>query len=466
MARVCLITPPSPFLLDERVFVSLGVLKVAAALEAAGHAVEHLDLAGVSNYREAVRAHRCRSAATLYGLTATSPQMPAALEIAQELAGARTVLGGPHATLLSAAAKRGVGRAQRALQALLGAFSAVVAGDGEIAILESLNRDGLIDADDPKGPLWNLDHHMPARHLVDLDSYHYTIDGVRATSLIAQLGCPFECAFCGGRSSAMLRRIRTRSTESIVAELIELHGRYDLRGFMFYDDELNVNKGLVDLMRRIAGLGMDLRLRGFIKAELFTDEQAEAMRAAGFRWILVGFESGSERILENIRKKATREDNTRCVEIAHRHGLKVKALMSLGHAGESAETIAETEQWLLDVRPDDFDATIITVYPGTPYYDEAQETEPGIWTYTAKSGDRLHAREVDFGFYKSAPGCYQAHVFTDYLRSDELVSHRDRLEQSTRDSLRISFNPGAPGVKYEASMGMMPTNILRMSSCT
>ena len=86
--------------------------------------------------------------------------------------------------------------------------------------------------------------------------------------------------------------------------------------FMFYDDELNVNKGLVDLMNRIAGLGMGLKLRGFIKAELFTDEQAEAMYRAGFRWILVGFESGSERILENIRKNATRADNTRCVEIA------------------------------------------------------------------------------------------------------------------------------------------------------
>jgi hypothetical protein len=65
---------------------------------------------------------------------------------------------------------------------------------------------------------------------------------------------------------------------------------------------------------------------GVIKAELFTDEQAGAMYAAGFRWILVGFESGSSRILENINNKATRAENTRYVEIAQRHGLKVKAL--------------------------------------------------------------------------------------------------------------------------------------------
>ena len=52
--------------------------------------------------------------------------------------------------------------------------------------------------------------------------------------------------------------------------------------------------------------------------------------------ILIGFESGSPRILRNINKKATVDDNTRAVEAAHRAGLKVKALMSIGHPGESA----------------------------------------------------------------------------------------------------------------------------------
>lgn len=45
--------------------------------------------------------------------------------------------------------------------------------------------------------------------------------------------------------------------------------------------------------------------------------------------------------------------------------------MSLGHPGETAVTAAETRDWLLQTRHDDFDATIITTYPGTPYYDDA-----------------------------------------------------------------------------------------------
>ena len=93
----------------------------------------------------------------------------------------------------------------------------------------------------------------------------------------------------------MLRRVRTRSSGSIIAEMRHLHEVYGVRGIMFYDDELNVNKKVVELMDAIADMGIDWRLRGFVKAELFTDEQAAAMRRAGFRWLLVGFESGSPR---------------------------------------------------------------------------------------------------------------------------------------------------------------------------
>ena len=74
--RICLITPPSIFLLDERVFMTLGILKVAAVLEQAGVEVEMLDLSGVENYEEVVRDYASASATSCYGVTATTPQMP------------------------------------------------------------------------------------------------------------------------------------------------------------------------------------------------------------------------------------------------------------------------------------------------------------------------------------------------------------------------------------------------------
>jgi radical SAM superfamily enzyme YgiQ (UPF0313 family) len=517
--RVCFVIPPSAFLLDERVFVSLGVLKVAAAIEARGYPVEVLDLSGVTNYEDAARAHARTTDARAFALTATTPQMPATARIIAALRAVAPdrliVLGGPHVTLAAAAMKREQdrgdvvdgGRGTRAFFDCAKLVDAVVAGDGEDAIEGALykferepkGRGIFIDADDPNGPLFLSRKRMeelppPARHLVDLSTYHYTIDGAPATSLIAQLGCPFACSFCGGRASPMLRRARMRSTESVLAEVAHLHRTYGYCGFMFYDDEMNVSKTMVELMRGLVmlqkSLGVEFRLRGFVKAELLTQEQADVMHEAGFRWLLCGFESGHPRILDNINKKATVEDNDRAVAYARKAGLKVKALMSIGHAGESAETVEATRQWILRTRPDDFDCTVITPYPGSPYYDEAVRlnndslVEPlkvsvafdvarvaksPIWTYTApRTGDRLHAFELDYtqeaDYYKSTPGAYVSHVFTDHLSPVDLVKLRDHLEDSVRDELKVPFNPGAPGVQFEASMGQLPSSILRRSA--
>ena len=495
MEPVCLIIAPSNFLLDERVFMSLGLLRIAAVLERRDVPVELVDLSGVENFEEVIRLHASSSTARHFGITATTPQMPAASKIAAAIRESRpdavTILGGPHVTLVNAAVKQEMrrkapGRAARALATLQRQFDILVAGDGEESIFLALSdaRPRVIDADDPKSQLFLTSHALttlpfPARHLVEVESYHYTIDGFRALSVIAQLGCPFECGFCGGRSSPMLRRIRTRTSESIVEELVQLHEQYGINGFMFYDDELNVNPKMVSLMKSIGDaqrkLGVEWRLRGFIKAELFTDEQAAAMHDAGFRWILVGFESGSPRILTNINKKANREENSRCLDLARRNGLKVKALMSIGHPGESADTVRETREWLLEARPDDFDVTLITTYPGTPYYDEAvpHESEPEVWTYTyQKTGDRLHGLEVDYTrvaeYYKGDPdGGYRAYVYTDALSSTQLVALRDATERDVRAALGIPFNPGSPATQFEHSMGQtgpLPARILRRSN--
>src|SRR3989344_1472169 len=436
--KICLIIPPSIFLLDERVFMALGILKVAAVLEKSCVNVDLIDLSGISNYENAIGDYCRYSDTSTFGITATTPQLPATIKILETIKtikpASRVILGGPHITLVNAAYKREQkleihGRATTAFDQLCHDFDVLVAGDGEDAVFEAIREKTpkLIDADIPKSVLFLTNKKLtenpfPARHLVDVPSYHYQIDGVPALSMIAQLGCPFECGFCGGRASPFLRKIRTRTNENVVAEILHIYNTYSIRGFMMYDDELNVNKQMVGLMNMIADLQLKLktefRLRGFIKAELFTEEQAEAMYRAGFRWILVGFESGSPRILENINKKATREDNTKCLEIARKHGLKVKALMSIGHPGESKKTVMDTRDWLLEVKPDDFDVTIITTYPGTPYYDYAvpHPDNPNVWVYTyKKTGNKLYSMEVDYrttaDYYKGNPeGGYKSFV--------------------------------------------------------
>jgi radical SAM superfamily enzyme YgiQ (UPF0313 family) len=494
--QVTLITPPSIFLLDERVFVNLGILKIAAVLEQRGIVVDHLDLSGVANYLDALETHLAQSPSTVVGITTTTPQLPTVVKIIERIRvlhrPRKIILGGPHITLTDSAVKleRREGRLSRAHHAMakLEALADVlVSGDGEFAVFQALEKTApkLIDADNPKGDLFLTNstyQETPwaARHLIDMSTYNYEIEGHRSTSLIAQLGCPFGCGFCGGRNSKSLRTIRTRSSQSIVAEVKMLYESYGFTGFMFYDDELNVSKNMVELMHGLANLqerlGQEFRFRGFVKAELFNAEQATAMYRAGFRWLLCGFESGSPLILQNINKRASIDDNTRAFEAARNAGLKIKALMSLGHPGESAHTARETQEWLLRVQPDDFDCSIITTYPGTPYYDEAvpHSIEQGVWTYTfKKTGDRLHAYEIDFlvvaDYYKGDPkGGYKAFVFTDFLTSEDLVQQRNWIEESVRTKLHIPFPQAGAALRYEHSIGQganeaLPGFILRRS---
>jgi radical SAM superfamily enzyme YgiQ (UPF0313 family) len=171
----------------------------------------------------------------------------------------------------------------------------------------------------------------------------------------------------------------------VVAEIEHLVKEYGIEGVMFYDDELNINNAFTELMTSLIDmqdrLGKGLAFRGFVKSELFTDAHAKLMAQAGFKTLLSGFESGSPRILENINKKATVDDNTRCLDVARKYGIHMKALMSIGHAGETEETVDATRQWILKVQPEDFDVTIITVLPGSPYFDASVQV-PRPWTTT------------------------------------------------------------------------------------
>ena len=84
--KICLIIPPSPFLLDERVFVQLGILKIASALEQQNYSVDMVDLSGVENYTDVLTDYvKRKGSASIFGITATTPQVPYAVKIANHL---------------------------------------------------------------------------------------------------------------------------------------------------------------------------------------------------------------------------------------------------------------------------------------------------------------------------------------------------------------------------------------------
>jgi radical SAM superfamily enzyme YgiQ (UPF0313 family) len=228
----------------------------------------------------------------------------------------------------------------------------------------------------------------------------------------------------------------------VVDEIEQLHATYGFTHFVFYDDELNIHTPrLLELCRELIALqdklGVKLHFRGFMKAELASVEQFTMLSEAGFDVLVVGAESGSDRILTNMRKHSTVEDNTRFVDLCRQFDIKAKAIMSLGHPGESDSTLEATEQWLDHVMLDDVNFTIISCLPGAPYYDKALRTGKHF-TYTALSGDVLYSDDVDFHAelnYVSADldYGYESTVWTDALDREDLVQWHKYLESRFKE---------------------------------
>jgi radical SAM superfamily enzyme YgiQ (UPF0313 family) len=368
---------------------------------------------------------------THYGITCLTPNMPRIKKICEIIRknspSAIIILGGPHITVTGLAKSQ---RSKKDWEEILKISDVQVIGTGATCFSQ-----GTIFNDKPL-----TEDIIPLRSAIKLEDYHYEIDGKKATSIIAQSGCPFNCSFCSGRGTKTYRSAVRRSTESIINEIAELE-ELGYRGIMMYDDEINVNKkAFTELLQALIvhqeKTGIELSLRGFSRADLLTYEEAYLMRKAGFRWLLVGFESGSNEMLKSMNKGVTVDQNTKAIDIARAAGLKVKALMSIGHPGESFVTIFETKKWLLKVRPDEFDLTIVSVYPGTPYYEDAVN-KGGVWVYTSPDEKKLYSKDINFVFeesnYKGRPGEYNCHVWTDYLGPKELIKMRDEMEKSLKN---------------------------------
>ena len=449
-------------LLDDRVFPPLGLLQVAAILEQSGHDVRVVDLAGSVAPLEDLQPYLSWGWDT-YGITATTPQFPTVVALLQRIRqhqpDKRVLLGGPHATVMPESCSM---------------FDCVIRGDGEKAILSAIEPDAPAVLDEASGTQKGLvQWAWPARHLIDLNSYQYSLRGLKGTSMMLSQGCPFGCLFCCGRTNPYYRRVRTRSVDDVVAEMEHLVEVYGIRAVMAFDDEINLlNEPLLEFCQKIKPLGM--KFRAFVKANLFTDQQAEAMAEAGFVDICTGVEAGDDRILGVIQKQTTREINKKYVDLVRKHGMRSKAFTSLGHPGETHESAQNLKDWLLWARPDDFDVTVITVYPGTPLWEERQvlpETSNGhrVCQYVRKSqvlqenGATLYFEEInyatEFAFYKGKPKEYISHVWTPDLSKTDLVALRDEIEDDVRTKLGIPYPKRFSGdhlsgaENFEHSMG-------------
>ena len=431
--RVCLVTPPSPYLINDKSLPWLGPLWVAACLRERGHEVSVLDLAGNPDYLQFAAMHAQSVGADVYGLTATAPDYPLAVQIRDAIRSVnpqqRIILGGAHASMAEVV---GPG------------WDCTVRGDGFHTAERALSEVGTIFAYRRGEILEDVDAlPLPARDLIDVTSYDFRVVGERATSIFTIWGCAQGCTFCSGRDIFAYRKMRWMSPHRVLYELDAIRDNYGFTAFSDFADEWNLNRQkLLDRCAAIAAHHWHPILRCFCKAEHLDDEAAGAMARAGVVEVLVGVESGSDRILKLIKKNTSWEINGAARLAAKRNGLRFKAATMIGLPSETREDIQKTKEWLLTFKPDAFDCTVFSPMPGSPIYDHPEKYAVGL---QIENGDGT------FVPYKTFPGNYRSKVRTDTLSAEDLVVLRDEIDRDVRQALSLE-SPGRNDL-HDSSMG-------------
>ncbi|MFC1678616.1 B12-binding domain-containing radical SAM protein [Elusimicrobiota bacterium] len=346
--KIALVNPPSPFLIDERVFLPLGILYIASVLREKGHDVRFYDLARMRDWEQVVGSIRAEALC----VTGTTPHFPYLAGIARigKKNIRRMIAGGPHATIDP--------------QSLVDVgYDSVVVHEGEDVIEEALFTNDSVVQGTIVENLETLP--LPARDLVDVESYNFVIEGRRAIHAVFTRGCPFSCGFCCN----VARRVKFRNVDSCIAELADITSKFGIDRFMFFDDTFTLNRRwLTEFCGKIATL--NVKWRCFVRANAVNLESLKMMKEAGCSELGVGVESGSQQILDIMNKKTRVDDNTRCRELCRKVGILFKAFIIIGCPGETLETFQKTRSWLLKNRPDKYSIFVFTPYPGTPFFKD------------------------------------------------------------------------------------------------
>jgi len=227
--------------------------------------------------------------------------------------------------------------------------------------------------------------HTPDRPpLHDLDSlpfvtdiYHRDLDVTRYNvpfllwpylSFYTSRGCPALCTFCLWPQTTSGHAWRTRSADNVareVAHALQLFPK--IKEIFFDDDTFNIRKTRV---LEITEKFKPLKFTWSCTARCTTDyETLKAMRDAGCRLLIVGFESGDDQILKNIKKGATTEQARCFARWCKQLGILIHGDFIIGLPGETKETIERTMQFAEDLDCETIQVSIAHAYPGTAFHE-------------------------------------------------------------------------------------------------
>ena len=234
---------------------------------------------------------------------------------------------------------------------------------------------------------------FPAYDLLPMEKYRYTFPDIPTpfSLMVSSRGCPFSCTYC--LKVMMPGSYITRSPENVVAEMKHLADNFGIKGIYFQDWEFLINK---DRVAKICDLilenNLGIRWGCNARASDINEELVKKMKQAGCVRINIGFESGSQKVLDLAKKNIKMAEVKEAVNICKKYNINIGIYSILNLPGETKETIAETEKFLVENNLDTMCAPNLPIpYFGTEMYEmlRRQEGKDFDWENLEKYAGRV-----------------------------------------------------------------------------
>ncbi|MFN8621972.1 MAG: radical SAM protein [Chloroflexota bacterium] len=409
----------------------LGILYLSSHLKAKGFAVEVFD----ATFQDLAAFEQCLDAVVppvvgIYTNLMTRVNVLELVRICKER-GTRVVLGGPdpanHAERYLAAGVDAVviGEGEVTLQELLAAWLGPAPSDlAGIAGLAYRTPEGRIVRTSPRPNLADLDAQpFPDREAIDLDRYVATWrehHGRGSVSLITARGCAYTCTWCSHAVYGYTHR--RRSPENVADEVEAIIERYRPDLLWYADDVFTIHRTwLLRYADELARRGIRIPFETISREDRLDEEIVATLARMGAFRIWVGAESGSQRVLDAMKR---RTDAARVPEVVHQlqaAGIEAGMFIMLGYDGEELVDLEATVALLKRANPDVFLTTVAYPIEGTAFAAQVKDRiVPLVAWEQGSDRDRTVAGRHSRRFYRHA---------TRWMVND-VAFHRERRRGS------------------------------------
>jgi radical SAM superfamily enzyme YgiQ (UPF0313 family) len=234
-------------------------------------------------------------------------------------------------------------------------------------------------------------------------------------SLSTSLGCPFKCDFCAIHKTFGERKMRFWEPKWAVDQIQKLKEEYGVKVFKIIDEMfvLNQNHYLGIANELIArDLGKEINIWAYARVDTVKKENLQKMRKAGFKWFCFGFESGNEKILQQVHKgNYTRKDMVDISRMVRDSGIGILANYMFGFPEDTKDTMQQTLDLAMEQRCEFVNLYSACAWPGSTLYDSVLKQKqrlPEKWEDYAQ-----HA----YGFIP---------LPTNHLTPEEVLEFRDK----------------------------------------